>query len=347
MLFQRIRVPRPLFALGPMLLAVLFVALALAPAATAQSCESKARQQCSQLYPDLPLKCGAPCPASCNGIEPKSARENRDNVLACLTDKNCKCAQLGTGVFPLSEPLFFKKTKENTPGENLFDLKLYGSGSGAGGTVLKTTRGCKVVEFNRASGSTIANLTVDISGCPSGDGDFAVTFNNAKGGTVRNVTVTGPQQLSTTSNGGAAAGGIFVVNSPGSVVVDSKVANLGYSLGGGTSSGSAGIRIENSRALVECNAVSDVAFGIQASNFLPDDGKMPDNDSSQTAIRFNSIDGAESVDTCSGECSQGRAIKFQACDIKATYRPLRDLAVIGNCAAGFGGRGGNNNGNGS
>src|SRR6185295_11631043 len=295
-----------------------------------QSCEARARQACAGSTAAPALACpAAACKLrddlDCGALAPKAAGEaNRTAILECLTNEKCKCAHLMAGTFKLDKPLVVTKKQDN----NLTGLTLFGEG--AAQTTLRTPGDtCNAINWTRTNApnapSTIASLTVDLSACSKNDGAFAVLLNNTAGtkqqgvatATVRNVAIRGALGG---SQGGGSAGG-------------NEIADLGYRIPSGTSNGTGGIRVNNSRAQIECNVLTNVAFALELSN-----GAQV-GDGSGSAIVNNRIVGAANVPGCTdaASCSQGRGIKLQACD-DVPHAPLRDLAVSGNCASGYGGK---------
>lgn len=305
--------------------------------------------------------------ADCGAIAPRGGGKNDSKAI-----NNCLCTQkraiLTEGQFFLKQPLFFpRKAKTPDPAQCTFaevsDVVLAGQGDT---TVLNIKADCGaghwpfvagtesspnpkyevVVSAFKAQRSTIRDLKIDLANLrqdcnPAWRGNFAVQVHTSPGSVVSGLTIAGNQ----TTTGGANGGGINAINSPGTRVANNVIRDVGFTLEAGTTStGNAGIRMDNSGcdgpacSTVDGNVIQRAAFGIEVSNQGAAAGYS--GDGSGTRVTDNVIAGAAKITNCPN-CAPGRAIKLQACGT-ADIVPLRNLAVTDNRARDFGGKNQNN-----
>jgi hypothetical protein len=195
------------------------------------------------------------------------------------------------------------------------------------------------VEFRRSPNSVISGFHLDLEELRKSCGHqagYAVVVNRSEGTQVTGLKITGSEYGTPDyTTGWSHGGGILVLNSAQSTVIDNVIKNVGFTNTiGGNSAGSAGIQINSSyKSKVEYNEVRRVAFGIEVVNGSPSQGFT--GDSSETTVIGNQITGAAQVG-CS-DCALGRAIKFQACGV-GDELPIRKSVVRYNDAINFGGR---------
>ena len=300
----------------------------------------------AQIDPDL-----AP---DCNNVTPRGNGKSDTKAI-----RNCLCTQrkaiLAAGQFLLNGPIVFPRRAANPDPANCSFADVTGTmlaGKGAG-TVLSLKADCSapwpssgspltfepVIDVNVAQGAILKDLTIKLDNLRQDcnlavRGNFAVRIGRSPGSTVNGLRIQGNKA----TTGGANGGGIDAFNSPGMEIRDNVITTLGYTLDQGTTStGSSGIRLDNSGCGTRCsniehNTISEVAFGIEVSN---QSGGGFEGDSSGTRIFNNDITGASQVTSCgSVGCSQGRAIKVQAFG----SAPVRNLLVQDNKARNFGGK---------
>lgn len=313
----------------------------------------------SQTADDLVVDCGA--------IAPRGDGKNDSKAIS-----NCLCTQkraiLAEGQFFLKQPIFFPRQAKNPdPAQCTFaevgDVVLAGRGNT---TVLNVKADCGaghwpfvagtesspnpkyevVVSAFKAQRSTIRDLKIDLSNLrqdcnPAWRGNFAVQVHTSPGSTVSGLTVVGNQA----TTGGANGGGINAINSPGTQVANNTIRDVGFTLEAGTTStGNAGIRMDNSGcdgpacSVVDGNVIRRAAFGIEVSNLSAAAGYL--GDGSGTRVTDNDITGAAKIANCPN-CAPGRAIKLQACGTSDIV-PLQNLVVTNNQARDFGGKNQNN-----
>ncbi|HJQ23845.1 MAG TPA: hypothetical protein VKA60_07995 [Blastocatellia bacterium] len=195
-----------------------------------------------------------------------------------------------------------------------------------------------VIQILRSPAAVVHGLEIDLVNlrrdCGYGS-ENAITVNRSPNSEVSQLRVKGSRYGDPDyTSGGANWGGIFVVNSENPMVTDNEVTDVAFTVAiGGTSAGHEGIFIQNSaNAIVQNNRVTRVAFGIEVVNGSPSMNYT--GDSSGTIVANNTIIGAANINC--PECSQGRAIKLQACGV-GDELPLNNLTVRDNDAREFGG----------
>ncbi len=294
----------------------------------------------------LPL--AAHAQTGCDGLTP-SGGDDAPTINACLA--NTGRAVLGSGVFRLSRPIVFPRV----PG-----VQLQGVGAES---VLRPTYACgqsspfvvagqyqPVINVTRAPGAVLRDFRISLQelrrDCGH-KGAYSVMVDKSEDVQVLNLRIRGSQfGTPDYTSGGANGGGIQYVNSARGLIRGNDIRDVGFATDvGAGSAGKNGIAIENSASTrVENNVIERVAFQISVSNFSPGFGFT--GDSSGTSVTGNTLVGAANIN-CPG-CSQGRAIKLQACgrlDVQDEL-PLRNLVVRGNNARDFGGANGQQGGSG-
>lgn len=296
----------------------------------------------AQVDPDLAEDCG--------NITPRGGGRSDTKAI-----RNCLCTQrkaiLSEGQFFLGAPVLFPRRVANPDPANckfgdVTGTMLVGKGEG---TVLNLKASCSapwpasgspltfepVIDVFVAQGAIIKDLAINLANMrqdcnPSIKGGFAVRLNRSPDSTVSGLRIFG----STSTSGGANAGGINVIKSEGTAITGNTITDLGYARDQGTTSnGTAGIRLDNSGCTTRCsriegNTIARVSFAIEVSN------QVAEGDSSGAQVINNDITGASQVTACGPVgCSQGRAIKVQAFGSAA----VRNLVVELNKARNFGG----------
>ncbi|WP_164015689.1 hypothetical protein [Pyxidicoccus trucidator] len=300
----------------------------------------------------LPL--AAQAQQGCDALVP-SGGDDAPAINACLA--NARRAVLGSGVFRLSRPIEFPRAS---------GVRLQGVGAES---VLRPTYACgqaspfvvpaqgstsgqyqPVINVTRAPGAVLSNFRLNLQelrrDCGH-KGAYAIMVDKSDDVQVLNLRIRGSQfGTPEYTSGGANGGGVQYVNSARGTIRGNDIRDVGFAADVGTNSaGKNGIAIENSASVrVESNVVERVGFQISVSNFSPAFGFT--GDSSGTVVTGNTLVGAANIN-CPG-CSQGRAIKLQACgrtDVQDEL-PLRNLVVRGNDARDFGGANGQQGGSG-
>ncbi len=301
--------------------------LALALLFVAVSPASAHAQKCNKLFP------------AGNGQD-DSARINE-----CLQNEGR--AKLKKGTFLLYSPIVFPRTSKSG-NDVVSGVRLIGKNRDKTRLVVQSDCGAHwpfeegsspglyqpVIQAVRSPGAIIKNFELDLSNLRKDCGymgSYVVTLNKSPGSNVTNLGIFGSQYGGVSyTTGGANSGGISVVLSPGSLVSGNIMRDIGFAKeNGGTSAGSSGLAVINSgNTIVEDNEITRVAFGIIISN------TDLSGDSSGTVVKGNHIIGAAGV-SCP-DCSQGRAIKLQACG-PGGEPPLENIVVRDNTATDFGG----------
>jgi hypothetical protein len=267
----------------------------------------------------------------------------------CLQRKGF--AKLKGGTFLLYSPIIFPR---NTPEVEVSGITLTGRGKDATKLVVQsqcnnpfalftdTTPGQYqwVIQTVKSPEATINGFELDVTNLRQDCGfygNYLIFVNKSRGSKVTGVRLKGsPFGIAGTpyTTGGANGGGILVVNSEGATVTDNDITDIGFTFeNGGESAGYSGIHVASSgNSVVARNRVEHVAFGIVVSNGSAAAGYL--GDSSGTMVDNNTIIGAANI-FCPN-CSQGRAIKLQACETGAEP-PLANLKVTSNHATEFGG----------
>ena len=287
--------------------------------------------------------------SSCDALTPTGG-DDAPAINACLA--NSGRAVLGAGTFSLSSPIVLPRVA---------GVRLQGAGNTA--TVLRPSYSCgrsspfvvggqyqPVISVTRAPGAVLRDFRLNLRelrrDCGH-KGAYAVMVDKSEDVQVLNLRIVGSQfGTPEYTSGWANGGGIQFVNSARGLIRGNEIRDLGFTkeVGGG-SAGQNGIAIENSaRARIENNTVERVSFQLSVSNFSPAFGFT--GDSSGTVVTGNTLVGAANINC--PDCSQGRAIKLQACgrlDVQDEL-PLRNLVVRGNNARDFGGSNGQTGGSG-
>jgi hypothetical protein len=287
---------------------------------------------------------------NCKRLEPAGpGQDDAPRINQCLATKGR--AKLTAGTFLLYTPIAFPGGK----GTDVQGVTLVGKGADA--TRLVPQSDCRnhwpfadqqppgqyqaVIQILRSPAASVRGLEIDLMNLRRDcgyAGNYAVIVNRSPGSAVSQVRVKGSRygDIDYTS-GGANAGGIFVVNSENSSLTDNEITDVGFAKEiDGVSAGTDGILIQNSAAaIVQNNRLTRVAFGIAVLNGSPSMGYT--GDSSGTVVAGNTVIGAADINC--PDCSQGRAIKLQACGV-GDELPLGNLAVHDNDASQFGGTNG-------
>jgi hypothetical protein len=284
---------------------------------------------------------------NCKALFP--AGNGQDDSVAindCLQRKGA--AKLKAGTFLLYSPVIFPRTSQETP---LSGARLVGKGKDA--TKLVVQSECNklwpvtsdrqyewAIQIIKSPEASLVGLELDLTNLRQdcgAYGNYMIFVSKSPRTQVNDVRIKGSQfnaTGTTYTTGGANSGGILVVNSEESIVSDNELKDIGFTLeNGGTSAGNGGISIASSaNTQVTNNLIERVAFGIVVSNGSPQQGYT--GDSSGTVVSNNRIIGASNINCLN--CSQGRAIKLQACG-NGDELPLEKLRVEHNEASDFGG----------
>ncbi len=267
----------------------------------------------------------------------------------CLQRKGF--AKLKGGSFLLYSPIIFPR---NTPEVQVSGISLTGRGKDV--TKLVVQSECStpfpvindsppgqyqpVIQTVKSPEATLSGFELDVTNLRQDCGyygNYLIFINKSRASKVTGVRLKGSAFGTIGSiytSGGANSGGIIVVNSEAAVITDNELQDIGFTFeNGGLSAGNSGIHIASSASsLVANNRLERVAFGLVVSNGSASEGYL--GDSSGTTLNNNTIIGAANI-YCPN-CSQGRAIKLQAC-ATGTEPPLVDLKVTNNNATEFGG----------
>jgi hypothetical protein len=284
---------------------------------------------------------------SCKALFPAGNGQD-DSVIIndCLQRKGV--AKLKAGTFLLYSPIIFPRTSQEAP---ISGARLVGKGKEL--TKLVVQSECTklwpvtsdrqyewAIQIVKSPEASLVGLELDLTNLRQSCGPFGnymVFVNKSPGTQVSDVRIKGSQFSATSTTyttGGANSGGILVVNSETSIISNNELKDIGFTLeNGGTSAGNGGISVANSaNTQITNNLIERVAFGVIVSNGSPQQGYT--GDSSGTVVANNRIIGASSINCLN--CSQGRAIKLQACG-NGDERPLEKLRIERNEASDFGG----------
>jgi hypothetical protein len=287
------------------------------------------------------LLAGAPAGAqSCNALTP-SGGDDAPVINNCLATAGV--ANLGVGTFLIYQPI----QAINLPfpvtlsGVSRTDTKIYPQFVCGDPRFVANGSFLVPVEIRRTPGSVIRNFHLDLDqlrmDCGHG-GNWALTINKSGGSTVSGLKITGSEYGQPDyTTGWTRGGGILVVNSANTQVLNNVIKNVGYrGTSTSPSSGFSGIQIDNSGSTrVEGNEVRKVAFGIEVTNKSPTAGYT--GDSSGTVVNGNLVNGAALIGC--PDCAHGRGIKFQACGV-GDELPTRNVVVTNNTVSNFGGQSG-------
>lgn len=292
---------------------------------------------------------------NCASLAPTNDQTGRmdwTNINSCL-NSSTHSARLTIGSFYIDRPIIFPRFITGTV--------LQGAGNSDSGTVITPVYACgrpcpdpnpkncfvlnnqyqPVVLALNAANSKVSNFKLDLKNITRTCGvlgGFGVTVQASNKVEVSSLRISGSSYGDPTFNtGGATTGGINVINSRGCLITGNVIANVDFMFEiGGTSASHSGIRIDNSASTtVQNNTIRRVAFGIEVSNQSASAGYS--GDSSGTTVTGNTVVGAGNINC--PNCSQGRAIKLQACG-DSTILPMRNLTVRNNTASEFGGSNG-------
>lgn len=293
---------------------------------------------------------------NCKRLEPAGAdQDDAARINQCLITKGR--AKLTAGTFLLYGPIVFPGGKTN----DIDGIALVGKGADA--TRLVPQSDCRnhwpfvaettpgqyqpVIQIVRSPAASVRGVEIDLVNmrrdCGNA-GNYAILINRSPNSQVGQVRVKGSRYGGADyTSGGATSGGVLVVNSENGAVTDNEITDLGFAKEiNGTSVGCDGIHINNSaNAIVQNNRITRVSFGIEVVNGSPSQGYT--GDSSGTVVTNNAIIGAANINC--PDCSQGRAIKLQACGI-GDEPALDNLTVSDNDATEFGGSNGVQGGSG-
>ncbi|MFL6216427.1 MAG: hypothetical protein ACJ74J_21260 [Blastocatellia bacterium] len=293
---------------------------------------------------------------NCKRLEPAGAgQDDATRINQCLVTKGR--AKLTAGTFLLYGPIVFPGGKTG----DVDGIALIGKGVDA--TRLVPQSDCQnhwpfvalttpgqyqsVIQMVRSPVASVRGVEIDLVNMRRDcgyAGNHAILVNRSPNSQVSQVRVKGSRYGSADyTSGGATWGGVLVVNSENSAVTDNEVTDVGFVKEvNSTSVGCEGIHISNSaNAIVQNNRITRVSFGIEIVNGSPSQGYT--GDSSGTLVTNNTIIGAANINCL--ECSQGRAIKLQACSVGGEL-PLENLTVSDNDASEFGGYNGLQGGSG-
>lgn len=296
---------------------------------------------------------------TCTSLAPSndlSGRTDWTNITNCLNGASHR-ATLAAGHFYIDRPVNFPR--------NITGTVLDGAGNSDSGSVLEPVYTCgaacpdpnncfvsggsyqPVINAFKAPGARLSNFKLSLVNLRRSCGffgSFGIQVHTANTSTVTGVRIAGSAFTDPGfTTGGANTGGLNVVNSRSCTVTNNVISDVDFMFeNGGVSAGHSGIRLDNSAgALVQGNTVRRSSFGIEVSNKGTSMGYS--GDGSGTQILSNTIIGAANINC--PNCSQGRAIKLQACG-DATILPLRNLIVRFNNATEFGGFGTSQGGSG-
>ncbi|MDQ3803847.1 MAG: hypothetical protein M3416_08485 [Acidobacteriota bacterium] len=273
---------------------------------------------------------------NCDALVP-SGGDDAPAINNCLLNSGRAILSASVNDFKIFEPIRIV----NLPGRTL-------AGAGRDATKIRPYFSCgdprflngsafKIpIEVRQSSGSVVKNFHLDLDqlrkDCGHG-GNFAITINKSGGSQVTDLRITGSRYNSLEYTSGWAHGaGVSVVNSDNSYVTGNVIKDLGYA---GSFAGAEAISVANSKkTTVQNNTITRVAFGIVVTNKPAAEGFT--GDASNTVVTGNSITGASQIGC--PDCSQGRAIKLQACTNDA--QPLRNVTVTYNSASNYGGQSG-------
>ncbi len=267
----------------------------------------------------------------------------------CLQQKGF--AKLKGGTFLLYSPIIFPR---NTLETEVSGITLTGRGKETTRLVVQSECNSPfpiftdtepgqyqwVIQTVKSPEATISGFELDVTGLRQDCGylgNYLIFVNKSRAAKVSGVRIKGSPfgvAGTTYTTGGANSGGILVINSEASVISDNELQDIGFTFeNGGLSAGNSGIHVASSaNSFITNNRLERVAFGIIVSNGSAAEGYL--GDSSGTTVDNNTIIGAANIHC--PNCSQGRAIKLQACST-GTEPPLVDLKVTNNNATEFGG----------
>jgi hypothetical protein len=284
---------------------------------------------------------------NCKRLEPAGAgQDDAARINQCLATKGR--AKLTAGTFLLYRPIVFPGSKTT----EIDGLVLVGKGMDA--TRLAPQNGCQnhwpfvselapgqyqgVIQIVRSSTAAVRGLEIDLTNMRRDCGylgNEAVIVNKSPGAQINLVRIKGSRYGDADyTSGGAHWGGILIVNSDNCAVTDDEITDVGFAKEIDSAGvGFEGIKVQNSaNAIVQNNRITRVAFGIEVVNSSPALGYT--GNSSGAIIADNRIIGAANINC--PDCSQGRAIKLQACGA-GDELPLENLNVRDNDASQFGG----------
>jgi hypothetical protein len=284
---------------------------------------------------------------NCKALFPTGNGQDDSVVInECLQRKGV--AKLKAGTFVLYSPIVFPRTSQEAP---LSGARLAGKGKEL--TKLVVQSACdklwpvtadrqyqSAIQIVKSPEASLLGLELDLTSLRQDCGpygNYMIVVNRSPKTQVSDVRIKGSRFSATGTTyttGGANSGGILVVNSEDSFVFNNELKDIGFTLeNGGTSAGNGGISVINSaNAQITNNLIERVAFGIIVANGSPQQGYT--GDSSGTVVANNRIIGASTINCLN--CSQGRAIKLQACGL-GDELPLEKLRVKDNEASDFGG----------
>jgi hypothetical protein len=288
---------------------------------------------------------------NCKKLAPAGAGlDDAGRINQCLATKGR--AKLKAGTFLLYGPVLFPRDKN---GAEVSGVKLEGKGMDS--TKLAVMFDCESprsfvtqeapgryispIQAVRSPAAAIINLELDVSRLRRDCGYLGthqISVNRSPGSEVSGVRIKGSKYGSADyTSGGANGGGILVLNSEASLVTDNEITDVGFMFEvNSLSAGFSGIAVESSaNTKVQNNKITRVAFGITVVNGAPELGYT--GNSSGTVVTNNQIVGAGNINC--PDCSQGRAIKLQACGT-GSEPPLENIVVSNNVATEFGGANG-------
>ncbi len=289
----------------------------------------------------------------CKKLEPAGVgQDDSARINECLSSKGK--AKLKEGTFLLYGPIIFPR---NTSAADVSNAKLIGKGTDKTRLIVQSDcnlpwpfvdeelpgRYQPAIQAVRSPKAEIRAFELDLGNLRKDCGymgNYMVFVNRSPESRITQLRITGSRYAAPGyTTGGSNGGGILLVNSEGSLISENTIRDVGFANeNGGTSNGHAGISVQNSaNSAIQNNNILRVAFGIVISN------SSSAGDSSGTTITGNNIVGAAAIDC--PDCSQGRAIKLQACGLGGEL-PLKNLVISNNNANEFGGANGIQGGSG-
>jgi hypothetical protein len=284
---------------------------------------------------------------NCKRLEPAGAgQDDAARINQCLATKGR--AKLTAGTFLLYQPVVFPGGKTT----DVDGIMLVGKGMDA--TRLVPQNDCQnhwpflseqapgqyqpVIQILRSPTATVRGLEIDLANMRRDCGylgNNALVVNKSPGAQINMVRVKGSRYGDVGYTGGGSNwGGMLIVNSDNCTVTDDEITDIGFAKEiNSAGAGFDGVDVHNSaNTVVQNNRITRVAFGIVVSNGSPAIGYT--GNASGTVIANNRIVGAANLNC--PDCSQGRAIKLQACGA-GDELPLENLNVSDNDASQFGG----------